>query len=258
MLSALQLYIGRRLSHFLTKQVGCGPSCTTNSVAALARTIRPGDVLLVDGTARISTAIKYLTQSTWSHAALYTGPIAGRETQTGEPHVLVEANLGTGVTSAPLSLYADAHTRICRPVRLQPDDCATVIAHAVASIGLDYDMRNVIDLARFLLPPLGLPPRWRRRVLYLGSGSPSRVICSTLIAQAFERVRYPILPSIAASTAGHTSMPQREVLHIRHHSLYTPRDFDISPYFATVKPTIEQGFDYRDLIWADPEMALSS
>lgn len=36
----------------------------------LARSLRIGDVLLVEGRARISTAIKYLTQSTWSHAAL--------------------------------------------------------------------------------------------------------------------------------------------------------------------------------------------
>jgi hypothetical protein len=29
-----------------------------------------------------------------------------------------------------------------------------------------------------------------------------------------------------------------------------PRDFDISPYFAVVKPTLEAGFDYRALTWA--------
>ena len=40
-------------------------------------TLRPGDVLLVEGSSRISTAIKYLTQSTWSHAALFVGPPLG-------------------------------------------------------------------------------------------------------------------------------------------------------------------------------------
>ena len=30
-----------------------------------------------------------------------------------------------------------------------------------------------------------------------------------------------------------------------------PRDFDISPYFQVVKPTIEYGFDYTALHWAD-------
>ena len=42
-----------------------------------------------------------------------------------------------------------------------------------------------------------------------------------------------------------------EILEIRHHSLYAPRDFDISPYFAVVKPTIECGFNYKKLHWAD-------
>ena len=37
----------------------------------LRQTLQPGDVLLVEGNARISGAIKYLTQSTWSHAAFY-------------------------------------------------------------------------------------------------------------------------------------------------------------------------------------------
>ena len=40
------------------------------------------------------------------------------------------------------------------------------------------------------------------------------------------------------------------MLEIRHSSLYAPRDFDISPYFQLVKPTIENGFDYRRLAWA--------
>jgi hypothetical protein len=36
----------------------------------------------------------------------------------------------------------------------------------------------------------------------LGSGDPTRLICSALIAQAFEVVRYPILPKVTASKAG--------------------------------------------------------
>jgi hypothetical protein len=42
-----------------------------------------------------------------------------------------------------------------------------------------------------------------------------------------------------------------EILEIRHSSLYCPRDFDISPYFNVVKPTIRQGFNYKALQWAD-------
>ena len=69
-----------------------------------------------------------------------------------------------------------------------------------------------------------------------------------MIAQAFESVRYPILPRIELIESKET---RREVLHIRHYSLYMPRDFDISPYFAIVKPTIEIGFNYRKLRWAN-------
>jgi hypothetical protein len=37
---------------------------------------------------------------------------------------------------------------------------------------------------------------------------------------------------------------ESEVEHIRKFGLFTPRDFDVSPYFAVVKPTIEREFDY--------------
>jgi hypothetical protein len=40
------------------------------------------------------------------------------------------------------------------------------------------------------------------------------------------------------------------VLHIRHHSLYAPCDFDLSPYFQIVKPSIDVAFDHRRLVWA--------
>jgi len=96
--------------------------------------------------------------------------------------------------------------------------------------------------------PLPVPQRWRRRALVLGSGDPTRIICSALIAQAFESVRYPILPKV---TRVESRVARRELLEIRHHSLYAPRDFDISPYFAVVKPTIENGFNYKSLHWAD-------
>ena len=44
---------------------------------------------------------------------------------------------------------------------------------------------------------------------------------------------------------------RREILEIRHHSLFTPRDFDLSPYFEVVKPTLKYGFDYKSVIWSD-------
>ncbi len=35
--------------------------------------IRPGDVLLVEGRSRVSEIIKVITQSPWTHSALYLG-----------------------------------------------------------------------------------------------------------------------------------------------------------------------------------------
>jgi hypothetical protein len=220
--------------------------------AVLASALHPCDVLLVDGNTRFSVAIKYLTQSTWSHAALFVGSALGNA-GGGDPHVLIEADVREGVRSLPLSAYASAHTRICRPVGLAPDDAARVIEYAVSRLGARYDLKNVVDLVRYLLPTPPVPSRFRRRMIALGSGDPTRAICSTLIAQAFQAVRYPILPNVVRTRTGDPSCDDcyQEILHIRHHSLFAPRDFDVSPYFEVVKPTIRQGFDYRALRWQD-------
>jgi hypothetical protein len=90
-------------------------------------------------------------------------------------------------------------------------------------------------------------------MLALGSGDPTRAICSTLIAQAFQSVKYPILPHIEhpETAAGSAGYSRHEIHHIRHYSLFAPRDFDVSPYFRIIKPTLESGFDHHQLTWAD-------
>jgi len=214
----------------------------------LRRFLRPGDILLVDGDERISMAIKYLTQSTWSHAALYVATAADSIDERGETNALIEADLTHGVIAVPLSKYRWHNTRICRPVGLTDDDRARLVAFAVNAIGTRYDLKNVIDLMRYLLPTPPVPVRWRRRMLALGSGDPTRAICSTLIAQAFQAIRYPILPYIERADARDGVLTD-DILRLRHHSLFVPRDFDLSPYFQVIKPTIERGLDYRDLHW---------
>jgi len=238
---------GRMIVRYLQKPIHGYEPFTPSDPAALRQSLQPGDVLLVEGNTHIAGVIKYLTQSTWSHSALYVGPLPGRMTAEGEPQVLIEANVGEGVVAAPLSKYIRFHTRICRPVGLTEADCARVCAYAVERIGFAYDLKNIIDLMRYLLP-LPVPQRWRRRLIALGSGDPTRLICSALIADAFRMVRYPILPKIKLTGS---RQAREEILEIRHSSLYCPRDFDISPYFNVVKPTIARGFDYKTLHWAD-------
>jgi hypothetical protein len=244
---------GRHLARKLNEQVPGTRPFTHANVAALRSVLQPGDVLLVEGNSRVSIAIKYLTQSTWSHAALFVGNALGQVTQDGEPLNLVEVNLGEGCVAAPLSKYELYNTRICRPNALTPQDRARLVDFITGSLGTRYDLKNITDMLRYLMPTPPVPVRWRRRLLAFGSGDPTRAICSSLIAQGFQRIRYPILPVITREfRADPLARTQRsEILHIRHHSLYAPRDFDLSPYFHVVKPTLEAGFDYRRLKWSD-------
>lgn len=252
MIERLAASLGRALAHYLNRPIRRYEPFAITDPAKLAAVLQPADVLLVEGNRRISTAIKYLTQSTWSHATLYVGDF--QCTGKGlEAPVLIEADLEHGVIAVPLTKYANLNTRVCGPVGLTPEDRRRVCDYVIARLGHAYDLKNLIDLVRYLLPIPPVPVYWRRRMLALGSGDPTRAICSTLIAQAFQSVRYPILPrierhEIANSRVGYTV---REILHIRHYSLFTPRDFDISPYFRVIKPVVENQFDYKDLMWGD-------
>jgi hypothetical protein len=246
-------WIGRRLARGLTQGSSGYQAFTHADPSALERTLRPGDVLLIAGNRKISVAIKYLTQSTWSHAALDVGDVLDPAAPSQERKCLIEVEVGQGCIAIPLSKYATFNTRICRPIGLSDEECRKVITFMIDRIGLQYDMRNIIDLLRYLLPTPPVPTRWRRRMIALGSGDPTRAICSTLIAQAFRSIRYPILPRIerASQASGLSDYTREEILHIRHHSLFAPCDFDLSPYFQIVKPNLETGFDHRALVWAE-------
>ena len=248
-----------RLGQFLARRLhsanpGYEPY-TPSDPETLSRTLRAGDIVLVEGNQKVSAAIKYLTQSTWSHAALYVGTALKPDDMGGEEYPqLVEVNLGEGCVAVPLSKYTRFNTRICRPVGLTPEDRAAVVTYMVERLGVRYDMKNIFDMLRYFFPTPPVPIRWRRRMIAFGSGDPTRAICSSLIAQAFQGLRYPILPEITLGpgrVVAKSSYSRREILHIRHHSLFTPRDFDLSPYFQVVKPTLEFGFDYKSLEWGD-------
>ena len=220
-----------------------------DSVEEIANVIRPGDILLVEGNTRISIAIKYLTQSSWSHAALHVGTGDDKP----EAPILLEADLQNGVHLVPIGKYADFNIRICRPVGLTPEENRKVVEFARSKLGHQYDLKNIVDLVRYLIQKPAVPNRYRRTMIGLGSGEPTKAICSTLIAQSFQHIDYPILPRLGEE-GDDGEVPTFYKSHFTH---YTPRDFDVSPYFRIVKPTIERGFDYRSLQWSIPVSAVS-
>ena len=250
--------LGDKLAAFLNKPRASYTTFSTLSTEQLKESLMPGDILLIEGDSRISTAIKYLTQSTWSHVCMYIGD---------KPNLLplLEADLVEGVITVPLEKYAGFNMRICRPVSLTAEDTDALLDFVTARIGLQYDTKNIIDLMRYLLPTPPVPLRFRRRLLEFGSGDPTKAICSTLVAQAFQSIRYPILPlKIPENTnpdvreapaRGFSRLKPRffvkNRLEKKHYSHFIPRDFDLSPYFEVVKPTLKTGFNYKDILWVD-------
>ncbi|WP_313400464.1 YiiX/YebB-like N1pC/P60 family cysteine hydrolase [Stenotrophomonas sp.] len=244
-------FFGRRLAHFLAQPRRNQMRPSTSDPALLLRTLRRGDVLLVEGNSRFSTAIKYLSQSTWSHAALYIGEEPLLDGAKPQP-MLIDVDVEQGVRRIPLTEFSQQHTRICRPQGLSPVVVDQLVDFMRARLGYSYDLKNVFDLARFLIRQPPVPGHMRRRLIALGSGEPTKAICSTLLAQAFESIRYPILPEIETVLAQGGGVEQsQEILHIRNYSLYTPRDFDVSPFFDVIKPRLQQNFDYLALQWSD-------
>ncbi len=250
MYQQLKQWIGARILRYLETPARRYAPFFSPPIDVLRRSLQPGDVLLIEGNSRLSAVIKFLTQSTWSHAALFIGEGAPRNEKGEEQLVLLEANAERGVLLVPLSKYARFNTRICRPVGLSNDECQTVINYALARVGTQYDIRQIFDLARYLFPYPPVPVFLRRRLLAIGSGDPTKAICSTLIAESFASIHYPILPeSVDGASYGIAPFVESESKHIRRHGLYTPRDFDISPYFTVIKPAIESGFNFHALKW---------
>ena len=236
-----------------------------NDFARLCEHLQPGDVVLVEGRSRVSGIIQSVTLSSWTHAALYIGrlsdfdelPEAAQERLvglSGDAPLLLEAELGKGVHLSPVDRYAREHLRLCRPKELSPEDARAVVAYALARLGTPYDLRQISDLLRFFFPYGLLPRRWRSSLFEVGHGDMARTICSSLLANAFASVRYPILPTL------HRGRDGRVVFHRRNARLVTPRDFDHSPYFDIVKYPFfgDDVGRYRELDWDDEDFSSPS
>jgi hypothetical protein len=166
--------VGGWLSSYLSRENKSDAIGIPTDTEAMRRCLRPGDVVLVEGNTKFSTAIKYLTQSTWSHTMLYIG--------NGQ---FIEADVSKGIIRSDMEELRDYHTRICRPIGLTQEELDCVCYHAVSKLGGTYDLRNVFDLVRYLVPVLPFPTRHRRKLLAFGSGDPTKAVCSTLVSECF-------------------------------------------------------------------------
>lgn len=222
--------------------------------------IRPGDVLLVEGRNRISRFIKRFTQSPWSHASLYIGRLYDiddpelrhkvREHFSGssDSQLTIESMIGKGTIVTPLSFYRHDHLRICRPQGLSREDAQEIIRYAVSRLGGKYNIRHVFDLCRFMVPWGGYFRRWHS-VLFDSKGSQALYdICSSMIGDAFHSVNFPILPVVKNDDENGIELVQRNT------RLYTPSDFDYSPYFDIIKYpffSLSEKAPYHHLPWKE-------
>ncbi len=273
-------FVIRQFTRLLTKPLKNYTPRFPNDQAALKRHVRKGDIILVEGEQRVSEVIKYLTQSSWSHAAIYVGDelVRRHHPQLGQARaafgdevnfLLVEALVEGGVIVSPLSKYLNFNIRVCRPHNLRKDHLRIILDDVLSQLGYMYDLKNVFDLARYFLPVSLVPRRFRRKALHFGSGLPTQVICSSMLAAAFDKVGFPIVPRIISDNQNQpprrsffsTMLPftdgsrPRFIFRRPHPTLVTPRDFDLSPYFEIVKFNVIEPsrFDYSKIVWAEDE-----
>lgn len=229
-----------------------------NNMQRLYATIRKGDVVLVEGRSHMSRIIRYFSSSHWSHVAYFAGDALIQPDQPerntykkrfGEDagRLIIEAYTDKGVIVDSLEKYRHNNIRICRPYGISEEDLAQVTAEIITNIGRLYDDQNIIDFARLVLTTFFRPHQRLSHRASLGSGNDFQVICSGMIAKAFQAVGYPIVPGLASSATNPNS-PYGACLIMRHYTQIMPRDYDLSPNFEIIKfNIIGQPFDYETL-----------
>ncbi len=126
-----------------------------------------------------------------------------------------------------ISMFICIIILICRPVFLNNKKRKILINYLIKKIGSKYDLKNIIDLIRYVFPTPPVPKKLRRNLIGIGAGDPTKAICSTVIAEAFKEIGHPILPF----------KNNLESIILRHPTYCLPKDFDISPFFKIIKPT---------------------
>ena len=208
---ALARYLATPLDEFST--------LTALDREALAAVLRRGDVLLCAGNTRCAELVKRLTQSTWSHVAMYVGALEDRP----DPLCIVEADIAAGVRAIRLSDLDARRIFVLRPRHLADTDRARLAEYVLRHIGSEYDVAHAWLLAcRLFVRRCWARPR--SVTANLGR-SATRFICSSLIAHAFVMIGHSLLPSEA-------TVRDRDA----YHNLLVPADFERASLFAMVWP----------------------
>jgi hypothetical protein len=184
-----------------------------NDMTRLKRSLRPGDVVLVEGEHLVSDWIKVFSYHTWTHCALWLGDL------TAEGNIL-EAVMGRGVVRSELDNYRDFNLRICRPIGVSKDRVRRAIQFAVSHIGCSYDEHNVSQFVHF---------SFRRQCdpsACIGRLEENRFTCSSLIAAAYQAVEFPIIQFYDRTGDQYVSY---------HPTQVQPKDFDLSLNFDVIK-----------------------
>jgi len=112
MLDRLKEYISARIIRYLAQPTRRYAPFFAPDPEMTRRSLEPGDVVLIEGNTRLSAIIKFLTQSTWSHAALYVGERPG---DRGPGHAAA-ADLGPSLPRLLQGADRDEEEdRRCRP-----------------------------------------------------------------------------------------------------------------------------------------------
>jgi hypothetical protein len=252
-----------RMSGWLNTAVDDNVDSQLTDFDRLCEELHQGDVLLVEGRSRVSHVIKSITNSSWTHSVLYIGRLDEIRDESlqekvsgyyqGESHeqLIIESMLGEATIIKPVTKYENEHLRICRPKGLSRTDRQQVIAFSLSQLGYEYDVRHLLDLARFLFPYGIFPRRWRSTLFQQYAGRSTKNVCSYMLGEAFNSVNFPILPIAERGEDGSLT------LYKRNPRLFTPKDFDYSPYFDIIKYPyfgLDDVAAYRRLPWDNEGM----
>jgi len=191
------------LALFLTQPLRHAERPAPGDAQSLHAVLRPGDVLLSDADSRMAALVRRITRSSWSHVSMYVGPLEDGP----DPRCVVEADLAAGVRAVPLSSFAGQRARVLRPMGLGEAERRRIADWVVNRIGDPYDVAHAWTLARWLL-------RLPARPATIAQDA-KRFICSSLLAQAFLFIGFPI----AAAAPGYV----------------IPRDFESASGFEVVR-----------------------